>query len=92
MTQIEFGQKIKQTRIDAGYSIGEMCKFMGMNSRSGLVRVENGSTPLPSRYVRAFCYWTGLPMKIIVSWYDLVYRLNLFSEIYSVPDPSFERD
>lgn len=87
------GDRIKEKRIEKGYSLRELAKVMGYH-HSTIGKVENGLVDLPQSRIEQFAQVLGTTPAYLMGWEetqkkndalaDIVVRLRTDSELFDV--------
>lgn len=62
------GERIKQRRIELGWSLRELAKRMGYANQSTISRIETGSIDIPQSKVVKFSEVMGVSVAFLMGW------------------------
>lgn len=65
---MNIGEKIKQRRMELGWSMRELSNRMGYLNHSTLSRIENGKVDLPQSRVVQFAEVLGTTVSYLMDW------------------------
>jgi transcriptional regulator with XRE-family HTH domain len=90
---VKIGEKIKQRRIELGWSQRELGKRMGYQNHSTITKIEAGKVDIPQSKVVKFAEVMGTSIAYLMDWEevqkknnataDIVLRLNSDNEFFS---------
>ena len=66
------GEKIKQRRLEMGWSLRELAKRMGYANQSTVARIESGEIDLPQSKVVKFAEVMGTTVAYLMGWEDQI--------------------
>lgn len=75
------GEKIKQRRIELGWSLRELAKRMGYANQSTISRIEKGEIDIPQSKVVKFAEVMGTSVAFLMDWEDTKKRNDTLSDI-----------
>lgn len=62
------GQKIKERRIEIGWSQRDLAKKMGYGNHSTIARIENGAVDIPQSRIVQFADVLGTDIAYLMEW------------------------
>ena len=62
------GEKIKQRRVELGWSLRELAKRMGYANQSTVSRIEKGEIDIPQSKVVKFAEVMGTSVAFLMDW------------------------
>lgn len=78
---MKIGEKIKQRRIELGWSQRELAKKMGYNHHSTLTRIEQGKVDIPQSRIVKFSEVLGVSIEYLMNWEEVQKKNNILSDI-----------
>ena len=66
------GEKIKQRRLEMGWSLRELAKRMGYANQSTVARIESGEIDLPQSKVVKFAEVMGTTVAYLMGWEEKI--------------------
>jgi transcriptional regulator with XRE-family HTH domain len=96
------GDKIKQRRLELGWSLRELAKRMGYANQSTISRIESGEIDIPQSKVVKFAEVMGTSVAFLMDWEeekkknniqaDIVLRMRSDSVFLSAVEALYEMD
>lgn len=68
------GEKIKQRRMELGWSLRELAKRMGYANQSTISRIESGTIDIPQSKVVKFAEVMGTTVAYLMGWEDEIQK------------------
>jgi transcriptional regulator with XRE-family HTH domain len=65
---MSIGQKIKQRRLEIGWSQRDLAAKMGYNNNSTVARIENGKVDIPQSRIVQFAEVLGVSIAYLMDW------------------------
>lgn len=65
---MSIGQKIKQRRMELGWSQRDLAAKMGYNNNSTVARIENGKVDIPQSRIVKFSEVLGVSIAYLMGW------------------------
>ena len=91
---MKIGEKIKQRRLELGWSLRELATRTGYANQSTITRIESGKIDLPQSKIELFARVMGTTVAYLMDWEevkknndaitDIVVRLRMDSEFLSL--------
>lgn len=75
------GEKIKQRRMELGWSLRELAKRMGYANQSTVSRIENGEIDIPQSKVVKFAEVMGTSVAFLMDWEEVRKKNDVLSDI-----------
>lgn len=75
------GEKIKQRRLELGWSLRELAKRMGYANQSTVARIEKGEIDIPQSKVVKFAEVMGTTVAYIMDWEEVKKKNDTLSDI-----------
>ncbi len=75
------GEKIKQRRIELGWSLRELAKRMGYANQSTISRIEKGEIDIPQSKVVKFAEVMGTSIAFLMDWEEVRKKNDTLSDI-----------
>lgn len=75
------GHKIKQRRMELGWSLRELAKRMGYANQSTISRIENGEIDIPQSKVVKFAEVMGTSVAYLMDWEEVKKKNDTLSDI-----------
>lgn len=68
---MSIGQKIKQRRLEIGWSQRDLAAKMGYNNNSTVARIENGKVDIPQSRIVQFAEVLGVSIAYLMDWEEV---------------------
>ena len=68
---MEIGEKIKQRRLELGWSQRDLASKMGYNNNSTITRIEAGTVDIPQSRVVQFANVLGVSIAYLMDWEEV---------------------
>ena len=78
---MEIGEKIKQKRVQLGWSQRELAAKMGYNNNSTIARIENGQVDIPQSRIVQFSKVLGVTIGYLMGWDDVQKNNDILSDV-----------
>ena len=78
---MKVGEKIKQRRMELGWSLRELAKRMGYANQSTISRIESGAIDLPQSKVVKFADVLGTSVAYLMDWEEVQQKNDTLSDI-----------
>ena len=65
---MSIGQKIKQRRVELGWSQRDLAAKMGYNNNSTIARIEGGQVDIPQSRIMQFSKVLGVSVAFLMGW------------------------
>ena len=78
---MSIGQRIKQRRIELGWSQRDLAARMGYNNNSTVARIENGKVDIPQSRIVKFSEVLGVPVGYLMGWDEVQKKNDTLSDI-----------
>ena len=75
------GEKIKQRRLELGWSLRELAKRMGYANQSTVSRIEKGEIDIPQSKVVKFAEIMGTTVAFLMDWEEVRKKNDTLSDI-----------
>lgn len=75
------GAKIKQRRIELGWSLRELAKRMGYANQSTIARIETGKIDIPQSKVVKFAEVMGTTVAFLMDWETVQKNNDIISDV-----------
>lgn len=75
------GEKIKQRRLELGWSLRELAKRMGYANQSTISRIEKGEIDIPQSKVVKFAKVMGTTVAFLMDWEEVQKNNDTLSDI-----------
>ena len=75
------GEKIKQRRIELGWSLRELAHHMGYANHSTVARIEKGEIDIPQSKVVKFAEVMGTTVAFLMDWEEMRKKNDTLSDI-----------
>jgi transcriptional regulator with XRE-family HTH domain len=75
------GSKIKQRRLELGWSLRELAKRMGYANQSTVARIETGKIDIPQSKVVKFAEVMGTSVAYLMDWEEVQKKNDTLSDI-----------
>ena len=75
------GEKIKQRRVELGWSLRELAKRMGYANQSTVSRIEKGEIDIPQSKVVKFAEVMGTSVAFLMDWEEEKKKNNIQTDI-----------
>lgn len=75
------GEKIKQRRMELGWSLRELAKRMGYANQSTISRIEKGEIDIPQSKVVKFAEVMGTSIAFLMDWEEVRKKNDTLSDI-----------
>lgn len=75
------GAKIKQRRLELGWSLRELAKRMGYANQSTVARIEAGAIDIPQSKVVKFAEVLGTTVAYLMDWEEVQKKNDTLSDI-----------
>ena len=76
---MSIGQKIKQRRMELGWSQRDLAAKMGYNNNSTVARIENGKVDIPQSRIVQFSEVLGVPVAYLMGWNESPEELGVLA-------------
>lgn len=83
------GERIKQRRLELGWSLRELAKRMGYANQSTISRIESGAIDIPQSKVVKFAEVMGTTVAYLMGW-DKQIQIEIKEEPVNLADLHFE--
>ena len=83
------GERIKQRRLELGWSLRELAKRMGYANQSTISRIESGAIDIPQSKVVKFAEVMGTTVAYLMGW-DKQIQIEIKEEPLNMADLHFE--
>ncbi len=77
---MNIGEKIKQRRIELGWSQQKLADKMGYTSKSTITRIEKGYNDVAQKNIAKFADVLGVSIAYLMGWDDEDYDMNITEE------------
>lgn len=77
---MNIGEKIKQRRIELGWSQQKLADKMGYTSKSTITRIEKGYNDVAQKNIAKFADVLGVSIAYLMGWDDEDYNMNITEE------------
>lgn len=67
---MNIGERIKQKRIEKGWSQRELCKRMGYSNHSTIGKIETGKVDIPQSRIVQFSEVLGVSVAFLMGWQE----------------------
>ena len=75
------GEKIKQRRLELGWSLRELASRMGYANQSTVARIESGKIDLPQSKIVKFSEVLGVTITYLMDWEEVQKKNNVTADI-----------
>ena len=75
------GEKIKQRRMELGWSMRDLAKRMGYANQSAISRIEKGEIDIPQSKVVKFAEVMGTSIAFLMDWEEVRKKNDTLSDI-----------
>jgi transcriptional regulator with XRE-family HTH domain len=75
------GEKIKQRRLELGWSLRELAKRAGYANQSTVARIESGVIDIPQSKVVKFAEALGVTVAYLMNWEEVQQKNDILSDI-----------
>ena len=75
------GEKIKQRRMELGWSMRDLAKRMGYANQSAISRIEKGEIDIPQSKVVKFAEVMGTSIAFLMDWEEVRKKNDVLSDI-----------
>ena len=75
------GERIKQIRMEKGWSLRELSDRMGYANHSTVARIESGAVDLPQSKVAKFAEVLGTTVPVLMGWEEMQQKNDTLSDI-----------
>lgn len=75
------GEKIKQRRMELGWSLRELARRMGYANQSTISRIEKGEIDIPQSKVVKFAEVMGTTVAFLMDWEEVKKKNDTLSDI-----------
>lgn len=99
---MKIGQRIKQRRLELGWSMRELAQKMEYANQSTIARIEKGEIDIPQTKIVQFSKVLGVTVAYLMSWEevqknndalaDIVVRLRTDDDFLSVVEMLYTQD
>ena len=83
------GERIKQRRLELGWSLRELAKRMGYANQSTISRIESGAIDIPQSKVVKFAEVMGTTVAYLMGW-DKQIQIEIKEDPVNLADLHFE--
>lgn len=83
------GERIKQRRLELGWSLRELAKRMGYANQSTISRIESGAIDIPQSKVVKFAEVMGTTVAYLMGW-DKQIQIEIKEDPMNMADLHFE--
>lgn len=83
---IVFGERVKAARKARGMSMQQLADKLGYNSRSSILRIENGTQEIPLPKIQELARVLNVAPEYLMSWENATGYHEAFVEIYEKLD------
>lgn len=83
------GERIKQRRLELGWSLRELAKRMGYANQSTISRIESGAIDIPQSKVVKFAEVMGTTVAYLMDW-DKQIQIEIKEDPVNLADLHFE--
>lgn len=78
---MKIGQKIKQRRMELGWSQRELAKRMEYQNHSTVAKIEAGSVDIPQSKVVKFAEVLGVSIAYLMGWEEIEKNNNIIADV-----------
>ena len=78
---MEIGKRIKQRRLELGWSLRELSDRLGYANHSTVARIESGTVDLPQSKIAKVAEVLGTTVPVLMGWEEMQKKNDTLSDI-----------
>lgn len=78
---MKIGEKIKQRRMELGWTMRDLSTKMGYSNHSTIARIESGSVDIPQSRIVQFADVLGVSVGYLMNWEEVQKNNNAIADI-----------
>ena len=78
---MSIGERIKNRRIELGWTLRELADRMGYKNHSTVQRVESGKVDIPQSKIEKFSKVLGVPVSYLLGWEEMQKSNDIIADI-----------